>query len=212
VDSSGVPYGARPLAVCLARGLLHRAVHVWMYDAGTGGLLLRKYSPHASKHPSRWGPTGHGEVLCYETARTGSSGPHTSELSTHAATRSLQEQLGVELAVGDLEHWFSCISREENNHEYLDVYVTPLPKGHFSGFRMLSTEEIEWVHFTDVFGSEAKAAGTMMHIELEYRQSMVHRMKTRILHAHADSALPKIDLAYGRPHCPLPIAASFRLA
>merc|ERR1719198_490795 len=74
-------YSTRTLAACLEKGLFHRAVHVWLVDFTSGGLLLRKYSSSCPKHPRRWGPTCHTEVLCYEpntstNLRTpGASGP-----------------------------------------------------------------------------------------------------------------------------------------
>lgn len=182
VDAEGRASAARPLATCLQRGLLHRAVHVWACDAKTGGLLLRRYASTVPKHPGRWGPTCHGEVLCYGSTSDVLSGPHTSEVSVNTAQRLALEQLGAELPPADFEHWFSCTSRDGTCHELLDVYVVRL-QGTCPIFRMARGEEVEWVHFTDIFGVEAALSDRLFHIEESYRGSMVTRMRARILHA-----------------------------
>lgn len=81
----------------MQRGLLHRAVHVWLCDFRTGGLVLRKYGRRSAKLPGRWGPTCHGEVLTYGSSADPETGPHAAELSVTAAVRSLQEQLSLDL-------------------------------------------------------------------------------------------------------------------
>jgi len=149
IDADGCAYGVRPLDAVLARGLLHRAVHVWLCDFRTGGLLLRRYSKEAPKHPGQWGPTCHGEVLSYSAG--GLHGPPTSELSTDAAMRLLSEQLGLENVPGTLDHWFSCVSSDGLCCELVEVYVATL--GETSSLPPLclaQSEDAEWVHFTDI--------------------------------------------------------------
>eukprot|EP00747_Dinoflagellata_sp_TGD_P207843 gnl/TRDRNA2_/TRDRNA2_81371_c0_seq2.p1 gnl/TRDRNA2_/TRDRNA2_81371_c0~~gnl/TRDRNA2_/TRDRNA2_81371_c0_seq2.p1 ORF type:complete len:501 (+),score=77.03 gnl/TRDRNA2_/TRDRNA2_81371_c0_seq2:43-1503(+) len=194
-DQNGIVFGVRPLEKCLALGLKHRAVHVWLCIPRTGGLLLRKYAPDFPKHPTRWGPTAHGEVHCY-----GSEGDsrlhgefHASEISAQAAARCLKEQLGVSEmsgAVGKLEHWFSSDARDGTCHELIDVYVAPIEGAGLPPLRLPAMEEAEWVFFADVFGEDAVLAGTICHMEDEYRQSMIHRTSMRMVAEDAQNAFP----------------------
>ncbi|CAK9095142.1 unnamed protein product [Durusdinium trenchii] len=73
----------RTLEQCLAMGLLHRAVHVWLCVPRTGALLLRRWSPEGAKHPGapsfrvrcrgRWGlALGEGQVLEFRAAASSS--------------------------------------------------------------------------------------------------------------------------------------------
>jgi len=217
-DTFGSVYAARPLGTCLEKGLLHRAVHVWICDLRTGGLLLRKYSPRTAKHPGKWGPSCHGEVLSYGAEGDSPSilnGPHASELSTHAAARILGEQIGIDKDSPDWfrcnpEHWFSVTSRDGNCNELIDVYVSSQAGGGLPPLRLLPCEEVEWVHFADVFGKDAVQAGTIFFMEKAYRGSMVERMQARIVHTDMNTPGPPTGLAQSRPACALPITASVR--
>lgn len=191
IDLQGVAFGARPLAVCLERGLLHRAVHVWLCDPRTGALLLRKCGRQRPKWPGLWVPSCHSEVLCYGSTADPTTGPHTAELSLTSAQRALQEQLGLERAGPDVEQWFSCMSRSGACHELLDVFVVSLGALGVSQLRLLQGEQVEWVHYLDIFGEASRHVGTLFHIEQPYRHSFVQRMRSRIAHhAKADSAAP----------------------
>lgn len=181
-DAHGIVYGARPLKVCLEKGLFHRAVHVWLFDIKTGGLLMRKNRYVSDKHPNLWGPSCHTEVECYEPAKK--VGGHASELSMHAASRALEGQVGLEIDPSKLEHWFSCTSRAGTCCELLDVYVVSMEAEHMV-LSLAPGEEVEWVHFTDAFGDTAETKGSIFHIEEEYRNSMSHRARARIVHADA---------------------------
>jgi len=183
ITAEGVAISARPLVTCLSVGLLHRGIHVWLIDPQTGGMLLRRYAMSAPKHPGRWGPTGHGEVLFYGLERNASGGPHSSELSTHAATRTLSGQTGVYVDPSALELWLSCTSCEGRCNELLDVYVTTIGTKGLPPLTLRSGEAAEWVHFTDVFGGGGRPVESLFHIEDTYRTAMVQKMKSRILHA-----------------------------
>jgi len=161
-------YGARPLRICLDRKLLHRAVHIWVVDARTGGVMLRKYSDVAPKHPGRWGPTAHGEILC---------GRHV-ESSPVAALRALREQTGLERQARELQFWLSCTSEDGRCHELLDVYVT-LHRGS-SPLELPEDEQIEWVHFLDIFNSTHV---DLFHMDPCYAATMASKMRSAILHA-----------------------------
>lgn len=207
VDHQGVAYGARPLDACLERGLLHRAVHVWLVDLRTGGLLLRKYGRTSKKMQRRWGPTCHGEVLCYGSTADESTGPHTAELSLTAAGRVAREQLSLQLDAVELEHWFSCRSQSGTCRELVDVFVAPLRDRAGPAVRFArDDEEAEWVHYLDVFGPEVVDLPSIFHVEDEYRDSMVRRMCSRIVHAASERpTVHAAALLEGRPACPLSV-------
>lgn len=206
IGLDGVAYGARPLQVCLERGLLHRAVHVWLCDLRTGGLLLRKYAPASLKLPQRWGPTCHGEVHCYGSTADAETGPFTAELSMSSAARIMREQLGVERPPDDLEHWFSCSSRDGNSNELIDVFVARLRDGALPQLSLHRDEEIEWVHYLDIFGTDVQAGDRLFKIETSYRASMVQKLCGRIVHAdHEEPVRHSTGLAGGRPTGALPI-------
>lgn len=196
IDSKGVASVARPLATCIERGLLHRAVHIWVCDPRSGGLLLRKYSRSSVKLPGRWGPSCHGEVLCYGSTGDAAQGPHTSEISVRAAARIMQEQLWANQPSTDsFEHWFSCTSNNSRIRELIDIYITTVSS--IGELRITPGDEVEWVHFLDIFGEEAKESRNLFHIEEIYRTSMVQRMRVRIMHADAMSV--PVGLIGGSP-------------
>merc|ERR1712113_1239860 len=123
----------------------------------------------------------------------------------------MREQLGVDQPPERFEHWFSCTSRSGQCHELLDVFVTNLENGVLPPLRLLASEEVEWVHFLDIFGSagqDAQDVGNLFHIEETYRSSMVQRMRVRILHSYEQDGSAPVGLAHGRPNCPLPVATS----
>merc|ERR1719399_1753148 len=175
-------YGTRPLGVCMERGLFHRAVHAWLMDVKTGGLLMKHNLASSIKHAGIWGPTCHTEVECYEPAKK--PGGHASELATHAASRALRSQLGLEIDPNRLEHWFSCTSRAGGCCELLDIYVVLLESPHLV-LDLASGEEVEWVHFTDIFGAEAATNAAVFCAEDEYKDNMIRRIRARIMHADA---------------------------
>jgi len=185
VDAQGVAWAVRPLTLCLERGLLHRAVHVWLYNACTGRLLLRRYAPVTLKSRGRWGPTCHGEIMCFGSTADATTGPHTAEVSVHAALRILRDQIGIESTAASLEHWFTCTNQEGQCHELLDVYVLE-DQGESRTLQLVEGEDVEWVHFLDIFGPAALESSRMLHMEEYYRSSMVKRVQSRIVHKHTE--------------------------
>eukprot|EP00927_Polykrikos_kofoidii_P078752 TRINITY_DN75569_c0_g1_i1.p1 TRINITY_DN75569_c0_g1~~TRINITY_DN75569_c0_g1_i1.p1 ORF type:complete len:451 (+),score=67.65 TRINITY_DN75569_c0_g1_i1:108-1460(+) len=186
-DAEGArPYGARPVSTCLELGLLHRAVHVWLCDLRTGGLLLRKYSRDGStKNGGRWGPSCHTEVRCYDRASGAapSGGPPASETCPAAGSRALREQLGIDREPRCQDAWLSCISRDGTNCELIEVFVIIIEDGQLPPLSIQSSEQVQWVHFTDIFGNEGANARTLIQFEPVYRASMVQRLTSRISQA-----------------------------
>ncbi|CAE8612835.1 unnamed protein product [Polarella glacialis] len=190
LDEKGVPYASKPLATCMEKGLLHRGIHIWLCDPCSGGLLLRHYSRWAPKLPQCWGPTCCGEVLCYGNGPSSpvsegrSMGLRPSETSADAAERIIQEQLGVNNLT--LEFWFSSRSRNGNNQELLDVFIASCADSDVPPLRLAHDEDVEWVHFLEVFGSGGRSHLTSLaHVEETYVSCMVQKMRSRILHSDA---------------------------
>merc|ERR1712216_340003 len=215
IDHHGEPFGARSLAACLESGLLHRVVHVWLCDPRNGGLLLRRYSQLAAKEPEHWGPSARGEVHCYnrpigeDLQGVSRAGPQSAEMSFDTAQRVLKEQLGFEQPdLSKIEHWGSCASHHGNMHELIEIYTVDIGLHGWPDFQLRRDEQVEWVHFMDVFGNEGKQALRLFHFADNYRATMVQKLRVRVEHARATDGLPPVGLARGRPACQLPIAAS----
>eukprot|EP00933_Yihiella_yeosuensis_P050892 TRINITY_DN48699_c0_g1_i1.p1 TRINITY_DN48699_c0_g1~~TRINITY_DN48699_c0_g1_i1.p1 ORF type:complete len:500 (+),score=83.47 TRINITY_DN48699_c0_g1_i1:85-1584(+) len=198
-DEQGIPFGTKPLSTCLQTGLLHRGIHIWICDAETGGLLLRKHSKRAYKSPGIWGPTCCGEVYCYaaDTVDGRGLGHRPSETSTDAAARIIREQTGLEKI--HLEHLFSSRSRAAGCQEFLEVFVASFRRNVVPGLRLHEDEAVEWVHFLDVFGhGRGLDKSRIFHLEESYTASMVQKMKSRIVHADSMAHEARNALADGR--------------
>merc|ERR1711865_420056 len=101
------------------------------------------------------------------------------------ARRVLWEQLGFQKERLDhVEQWASCVSHNGNTKELLEIYVVDASADALPDFMVRRDEEIEWVHFTDVFGGEGKQANQLFYITDEYRALMVQKMRVRVQHAH----------------------------
>lgn len=178
LDQHGNATSTRTLGRCLERGLRHRAVHIWLIVPRTGALLLRRNAANASKNPGLWGPTVHGEILCYGSDGDG----HAAELSAQAAARSIKEQLGFDASkVDDLEHWFSYESYNGTCIEIVDVHVSALKGQGLPELRLRDGEEVDWVFFGDIFAEDAKHAGTVFRVEEEYIMAMMRSLRARVV-------------------------------
>ena len=61
VDQNDRVIGSAPRSEIHARGLLHRAVHLWLFHPD-GRLLLQKRSLHKDREPGRWTSSVSGHV------------------------------------------------------------------------------------------------------------------------------------------------------
>ena len=61
VDASDQVIGSAPRSEIHARGLLHRAVHLWLYDP-TGRILLQRRSLSKDREPGKWTSSVSGHV------------------------------------------------------------------------------------------------------------------------------------------------------
>jgi len=96
-----------------AKGLLHRTVHVWVYD-WSGEILFQKRAAGKDSHPGFWDVSAAGHVS-----------PGESTVMT--AVRELEEELGIEAGESDLARAgvrrFTLVSR---GGAFIDNEITDL--------------------------------------------------------------------------------------
>jgi len=81
VDASDRVIGSAPRSEIHGRGLLHRAVHLWLYDP-TGRILLQRRSLSKDREPGKWTSSVSGHV-------------NTGEEYDTAMLREIPEEIGV---------------------------------------------------------------------------------------------------------------------
>ncbi len=113
----------QPRRVVHARGLLHRAVHVLVFNA-RGEIFLQKRSLLKDRQPGVWDSSASGHV-------------DSGEDYDACAVREVREELGVTLA-GPPERLFKFDACEATDQEFVWVYRT-CHEGPF----VLPPEEIE---------------------------------------------------------------------
>jgi isopentenyl-diphosphate delta-isomerase len=125
VDEHDVMIGQAPRSVVHAKKLLHRAVHVFVFNS-RGELLLQMRSAHKDEYP-----------LCYTSSASG----HLTAGETYetAAPRELEEELGLS---GPLEMMRKFGAGPETSQEHTVLYrtTTDAPP-------QIDREEIESVAF-----------------------------------------------------------------
>jgi len=99
VDENDHVRGVRRRGDIHAQGLLHRAVHVLVFD-NQGRLYLQLRSAKKDTHPGKWTTSACGHV-------------DPEEDYAEAAARELQEELGLELALEEVGAIAAC-ARTEN--------------------------------------------------------------------------------------------------
>ena len=81
VDGSDRVVGSAPRSEIHARGLRHRAVHLWLYDM-TGRILLQRRSLSKDREPGKWTSSVSGHV-------------NSGEEYDAAMLREIPEEIGV---------------------------------------------------------------------------------------------------------------------
>jgi isopentenyl-diphosphate delta-isomerase type 1 len=104
-------------------GLLHRAVHVLIFNS-KGELFLQKRSMRKDMHPGVWDSSSSGHL-------------DAGEDYDAAAVRELREELGVEVKRAP-ERVFKIVACEETGQEFVWVY-----RMEFEGPFVLQEEEVE---------------------------------------------------------------------
>lgn len=107
VDEQDRVIGQRPRREVHALGLIHRAVHILVFN-GAGELFLQKRSTRKDRQPGVWDSSASGHVDQGEDYDT-------------AAMRELAEELGVNLHAPPVR-WFKIEARPETDQEFVWVY------------------------------------------------------------------------------------------
>jgi isopentenyl-diphosphate delta-isomerase type 1 len=123
VDEHDVVVGQNTRSEVHRRGLMHRAVHVLVFDS-RGHLFLQKRSQLKDRHPGVWDSSASGHV-------------DTGEEYDACASRELREELGLTVLEPPLR-LFKLTPGPETDQEHVWVYRTR-SEGPFA----LHPEEIE---------------------------------------------------------------------
>jgi len=109
VDASDRVIGSAPRSEIHARGLLHRAVHLWLYDPA-GRILLQRRSLTKDREPGKWTSSVSGHVNAGEEYDT-------------AMLREIPEEIGVSADscrdFGRLGFFPAC---QETDQEFVWLY------------------------------------------------------------------------------------------
>ena len=110
VDENDVPVSKATRAEVHAKNLIHRAVHVLVFNRN-GDLWLQKRSSRKDKNPGVWDSSVSGHLDAGEDYLT-------------AAIRELGEEIGVEKNSEDLKQVVSVKPTEETGWEHIQLYTT----------------------------------------------------------------------------------------
>ena len=110
VDENDVLVSKATRAEVHAKNLIHRAVHVLVFNRN-GDLWLQKRSLHKDKNPGVWDSSVSGHLDAGEDYRT-------------AAIRELGEEIGVEKNAEDLKHVVSLRPSEETGWQHIQLFTT----------------------------------------------------------------------------------------
>ena len=105
VDESDRPVRVAPRGEVHRHGWLHRAVHIFVFNA-TGEIFLQRRSRWKDVHPLSWDSSAAGHV-------------NTGEEYGPTAARELQEELGVQAEVQEIGAIAAC---PETGHEFVRLY------------------------------------------------------------------------------------------
>jgi isopentenyldiphosphate isomerase len=133
VDESDEVVGRRPRGEVHRLGLLHRAVHVLVFNAA-GSVFLQKRSLNKDRQPGLWDSSASGHV-------------DSGEDYDNCAVRELREEIGLRLDRAP-ERVFKLRASPETDQEFVWVY-----RGTAEGPFVLNADEIErggWFAPTEV--------------------------------------------------------------
>lgn len=121
VDKADRATGAAPRGKVHANNLLHRAVHLLIFNP-RGEVFLQLRSRHKDRHPLKWDSSAAGHV-------------NAGEDYEQTAKRELQEELGIEIG---LEKVAKLPASERTGFEFICLYC-----GSYGGELRLNRSEIE---------------------------------------------------------------------
>lgn len=88
-DENGEPTGTFLRSEVHAKGLWHKAIHVWLIN-DRGELLIQRRSPLKENHPNQWDIPAAGHLTA-------------GQEETEAAIRETKEELGIDVSEDNLE-------------------------------------------------------------------------------------------------------------
>ena len=106
VDTEDRPVASRLRTEVHVNNLLHRAVHLWIFN-GRGELFLQKRSPWKINHPDQWCSSAAGHV-------------DTGETYEEAGHREMQEEIGADCP---LVKFWKVGATEETGYEFVEYLV-----------------------------------------------------------------------------------------
>lgn len=111
VDENDVPIGTATRADVHAKNLIHRAIHVFVFNKN-GDLYLQKRSLRKDNNPGVWDSSVSGHL-------------DAGEDYLAAAIRELGEEIGIQDATPeDLEHVLTLPPTAENGWEHVRLFIT----------------------------------------------------------------------------------------
>lgn len=110
------------------RGLLHRAVHIFVFDP-EGNIYVQRRAASKDRHPGKLDSSAAGHV-----------DPGESYLQT--ASRELQEELGIKEQLQEILKVAAC---PETDNEHVVLFVTTT-----SGNPVPAPDEIQWGEFISI--------------------------------------------------------------
>lgn len=108
VDEHDRVIGQAPRAEVHARGLRHRAVHIWLFNP-RGGLFVQKRSAGKDTFPNCWDSSASGHV-------------DTGEDYDACAVREMREELGLALPATAFTRCFKIAACADTGQEFVWVY------------------------------------------------------------------------------------------
>lgn len=133
VDENNNVVGKTTRGECYQKGLLHRAVNIFIYNS-KGQVFLHKRSGKKLKYPGFW------DLSCSEHVRPGESFEQT-------AKRGLREELGIEIPLKEI----ISLHRVDNNAgEYKDNELGVTFKGIYDGKMKYDLNEVSGGKFFNI--------------------------------------------------------------
>lgn len=129
VDEENNVIGKAPRLECYKKGLLHRAVNVFVFNS-RGEVFLQRRSAEKFGFPLFW------DLSCSEHVKVGES-------TKKAAKRGLKEELGIDVEVVEILPTHRIDNRDESkNEKYLDSELMVTFKAIFDGEFKFDPEEV----------------------------------------------------------------------
>ncbi len=176
VDNDDRVIGAAPRATVHGDNLLHRAVHILLFN-DAGEVFLQKRSRQKDRHPCVWDSSAAGHV-------------DAGEEYDEAARRELEEELGVGAA---LERMVKLPASERTGQEFIWLY-----RGRHNGPFRLARSEIDYGEFFPVEHRERLAGGAPGRFRAGLRGMLAGAPRARRFSSIAE-LIPRVRFGHPEP-------------